>query len=411
MKQRHLTVTYKRVDELIPYVNNARTHSDEQVTQIASSIKEFGFNNPILTDGENGVIAGHGRLLAAKKLGLETVPTIELSGLTEAQKKAYILADNKIALDAGWDEELLRLEFEELQGGAIDLELTGFGLDEINEIIGDFDPEKEIEEGDLPEPPKQPKTKLGDLWILGKHRLLCGDSTSLEDVSLLMGDDKADLWLTDPPYNVAYQGGTKDALTILNDDLDEESFRRFLVSAYSAADAVLKEGAAFYIWHADLEGFNFRGACRDIGWKVRECLVWVKNAFVLGRQDYQWRHEPCLYGWKDGSSHNWFSDRSQSTVLEFNRPSRNGEHPTMKQVELFRYLIGNSTRKDGVVLDSFGGSGTTLIACEDIGRKARLVELDPSYCDVIIERWQNFTGQKAIREKDSISFDDLEVLA
>lgn len=411
MKQRQLTVTYKRVDELIPYVNNARTHSDEQVTRIASSIKEFGFTNPILIDGDNGIIAGHGRLMAAKKLGMREVPTIELSGMNDAQKRAYILADNKLALDAGWDEELLRLEFEELRGVAIDLELTGFSLDEINEILGDFDPEKEIEEGDLPEPPKQPKTKLGDLWILGKHRLLCGDSTSLEDVSLLMGDDKADLWLTDPPYNVAYQGKTKDALTIQNDELDDESFRRFLVSAYSAADAVLKEGAAFYIWHADHEGFNFRGACRDIGWKVRECLVWVKNAFVLGRQDYQWRHEPCLYGWKDGSSHNWFSDRSQSTVLEFNRPSRNGEHPTMKPVELFRYLIGNSTRKDGVVLDSFGGSGTTLIACEDIGRKARLVELDPSYCDVIIERWQNFTGQKAIREKDSISFDDLEVLA
>lgn len=296
-------------------------------------------------------------------------------------------------------------------GGGVDLELTGFNLEEINEILGDFDPQKEIDEGDLPEPPKQPKTKLGDLWILGKHRLLCGDSTSLADISILMGGDKADLWLTDPPYNVSYQGKTKDALTIQNDEMDDESFRRFLVSAYDAADSVLKEGAAFYIWHADSEGFNFRGACRDIGWKVRECLIWVKNTFVLGRQDYQWKHEPCLYGWKDGASHNWFADRSQSTVLEFNKPSRNGEHPTMKPVELFRYLIGNSTRKDNIVLDSFGGSGTTLIACEDIGRQARLIELDPSYCDVIIERWQNFTGKKAVRESDSISFDDLEVLA
>lgn len=226
-----------------------------------------------------------------------------------------------------------------------------------------------------------------------------------------MGDDRADLWLTDPPYNVAYTGKTKDSLTIQNDEMDDESFRRFLVSAYFAADSVLKEGAAFYIWHADSEGFNFRGACRDIGWKVRECLIWVKNAFVMGRQDYQWKHEPCLYGWKEGASHNWYSDRSQSTVLEFARPSRNGEHPTMKPVELFRYLIGNSTRKGQVVLDSFGGSGTTLIACEDIGRKARLLELDPAYCDVIIERWQKFTGQKAIRESDSVCFDELEVAA
>lgn len=402
-----LKIVYRQVADLIPYARNARTHSDEQVTRIASSIKEFGFTNPILIDGDNGILCGHGRLAAAKKLGMREVPTIELSGMTDAQKRAYILADNKLALDAGWDEELLRLEFEELRGGAIDLELTGFSLDEINDILGQDDLSTNVEEQELPEPPIEPVTKLGDVWILGDNRLLCGDSTSPEDVARLMGGGLADLWLTDPPYNVAYQGKTKDALTIQNDEMDDESFRRFLVSSYSAADSVLKEGAAFYIWHADSEGFNFRGACRDVGWKVRECLVWVKNAFVMGRQDYQWKHEPCLYGWKEGASHNWYSDRCQTTVLEFARPNRNGEHPTMKPVELFRYLISNSTRKGQVVLDSFGGSGTTLIACENIGRKACLLELDPVYCDVIVKRWQNLTGQKAYRESDGVAFDDL----
>ena len=407
MQTEDLKVVYRNVSELIPYARNARTHSDEQVARIAASIKEFGWTNPILIDCESGIIAGHGRVLAARKLGLEKVPTIELSGMTDAQKRAYILADNKLALDAGWDEELLRLEFEELRGGVIDLELTGFSLDEINDILGQDDLSTNVEEQELPEPPIDPVTKVGDVWILGDNRLLCGDSTSPEDVSRLMGGDLADLWLTDPPYNVAYQGKTKDALTIQNDEMDDESFRRFLVSAYSAADSVLKEGGAFYIWHADSEGFNFRGACRDVGWKVRECLVWVKNAFVMGRQDYQWKHEPCLYGWKEGASHNWYSDRCQTTVLEFARPNRNGEHPTMKPVELFRYLIANSTRKGQVVLDSFGGSGTTLIACENIGRKACLLELDPVYCDVIVKRWQNLTGQKAYRESDGVAFDDL----
>lgn len=405
-----LQVTYRAVSDLIPYARNARTHSDEQVAEIAASIKEYGWTNPILTDGENGIIAGHGRLMAARKLGMDEVPTIDITGLSDAKKRALILADNKMALNASWDEDMLKLELADLVGGAEGL-VTGFSQDEIDELIGTFDPTLEVEEEELPEPPQEPKSKPGDLWILGNHRLLCGDSTSPDDIVRLMGDDRADLWLTDPPYNVAYTGKTKDSLTIQNDEMDDESFRRFLVSAYFAADSVLKEGAAFYIWHADLEGFNFRGACRDIGWKVRECLIWVKNAFVMGRQDYQWKHEPCLYGWKEGASHNWYSDRSQSTVLEFARPSRNGEHPTMKPVELFRYLIRNSTRKGQIVLDSFGGSGTTLIACEDIGRRARLLELDPAYCDVIIERWQKFTGQKAIRDSDSVSFDELEVAA
>lgn len=408
MQKQDLKVVYRAVSELIPYVRNARTHSDEQVARIAASIKEFGWTNPILIDGESGIIAGHGRVLAARKLGLEKVPTIELSGLTEAQKRAYIIADNRLALDAGWDEEMLKLEFAELEKEGFELSKTGFSDEEINEMMADLDREVDgVEDVETPEPPKNPKTKRGEVWILGTHRLMCGDSTSVEDVQEVMGGGIADLWLTDPPYNVAYQGKTKDALTIQNDEMDDESFRRFLVSAYSAADSVLKEGAAFYIWHADSEGFNFRGACRDVGWKVRECLIWSKNTFVLGRQDYQWQHEPCLYGWKDGAAHNWYSDRSQTTILEFDRPNRNAEHPTMKPVGLFQYLIGNSTKPGDIVLDSFGGSGTTLIACEQSGRSARIIELDPCYCDVIIERWQNLTGQRAVRESDKVAYNDL----
>lgn len=409
MQKEDLKVVYRKVSELIPYARNARTHSDEQIERIANSIKEFGWTNPILIDGENGIIAGHGRILAARKLGIEKVPTIELSGLTEAQKRAYIIADNRLALDAGWDEDILKLEFAELEKEGFELSKTGFSDEEIREMMAGLDREVDgVEDVETPEPPKNPKTKRGEIWILGTHRLMCGDSTSVEDVQEVMGGGIADLWLTDPPYNVAYQGKTKDALTIQNDEMDDESFRRFLVSAYSAADSVLKEGAAFYIWHADSEGFNFRGACRDVGWKVRECLIWSKNTFVLGRQDYQWQHEPCLYGWKDGAAHNWYSDRSQTTILEFDRPNRNAEHPTMKPVGLFQYLIGNSTKRGDIVLDSFGGSGTTLIACEQSGRSARIIELDPCYCDVIIERWQNLTGQRAVRESDKVAYNDLK---
>lgn len=242
-----LKVVYRKVEDLIPYARNARTHSDAQVAEIAASIKEYGWTNPILLDGQNGIIAGHGRLMAARKLGMDEVPTIDIIGLTDTQKRALILADNKMALNASWDEDMLKLELADLVGGGIEPIITGFTQEEIDDLIGAFDPTSEIEEEEIPEPPKNPKVQTGDLWILGSHRLLCGDSTSPEDVACLMGDDRADLWLTDPPYNVAYTGKTKDALTIQNDEMDDESFRRFLVSAYSAADSVLKEGSAFYI--------------------------------------------------------------------------------------------------------------------------------------------------------------------
>ena len=393
-----MQIIQRNVLELIPYVNNSRTHSDEQVIQIASSIKEFGFTNPILTDGDNGIIAGHGRLMAAKKLGLKEVPTIELSHLSEAQKKAYIIADNKLALSSGWDDAMLAIEFAELEALDFDLELTGFSLEEIAAFEVEEIPEGLTDEDSVPELPIEPVTKLGDVWLCGKHRVMCGDSTSIDAVDKLMDGGLADMWLTDPPYNVAYEGKTKDALTIQNDSMNDESFRTFLRDAYVTADSAMKQGAVFYIWHADSEGYNFRGAAHDAGWKIRQCLIWKKSVLVMGRQDYHWKHEPCLYGWKEGAGHLWATDRKQTTILEFDKPSRNKEHPTMKPVELFEYQMLNNTKGSDVILDSFGGSGTTMIACEKNGRYARLMELDPKYCDVIVKRWQDFTGQQATLE-------------
>ena len=388
-------LVWRNIADLIPYARNSRTHSDEQVAQIAASIKEFGWTNPILTDGDNGLIAGHGRLMAARKLGHTEVPTIELTGLSEAQKKAYIIADNRLALNAGWDNEMLKLEFDQLTEFGFDVELTGFSLDEI-EALAPIELNAGLtDEDEAPPLPPEPTTKVGDIYKLGKHRLMCGDSTSIEHLERLCGGQSVDMWLTDPPYNVAYEGKTKDSLTIQNDSMGDDQFRQFLRDAYVAADAVMKAGAVFYIWHADSEGYNFRGAAQDAGWKVRQCLIWKKSSMVMGRQDYHWKHEPCLYGWKEGAGHLWATDRKQTTILEFEKPSRNGEHPTMKPVALFEYQLLNNTKGGDIVLDSFGGSGTTMIAAEKNGRVAYLMELDPKYCDVIVKRWEDFTGKKA----------------
>jgi len=383
---------WRQIADLIPYARNARTHSDEQVAQIAASIKEFGWTNPILVDGDNGIIAGHGRLAAARKLGNTEVPVIELTGLSEAQKRAYILADNKLALNAGWDIDLLAEELKELKDLNFDLELTGFSDKELADFLAE-EVEGLTDEDAVPDVPEEPTTKLGDIYQLGNHRLMCGDSCSLTDMEKLCDGQLVDMWLTDPPYNVAYEGGT--GLTIQNDDMGDEQFRQFLRDAYVTADLVMKPGAVFYIWHADSEGYNFRGAAQDAGWKVRQCLIWKKSSLVMGRQDYHWKHEPCLYGWKEGAGHLWATDRKQTTVLEFDEPSRNGEHPTMKPVALFEYQMLNNTKGGDIVLDSFGGSGTTMLAAEKHGRYARLMELDPKYCDVIVKRWEDFTGKKA----------------
>jgi len=390
---------YKTVPtaSLIPYVRNARTHSPAQVDKIAASIREFGFLSPIITDGQSGILAGHGRVMAAQKLGLDTLPTIDAAHLTEAQRRAYVLADNRTALDAGWDDDLLKIELQDLDAAGFDLSLTGFDVDEIAALT--LDATEGLTDPDaVPDAPAVPVTVLGDVWLLGRHRLMCGDSTSIDHMEALTQGQLVDMWLTDPPYNVAYEGGTKEKLTIQNDSMSDDGFRQFLRDANSAADAVMKPGAVFYIWHADLEGYNFRGACHDVGWQVRQCLIWKKQTMVMGRQDYHWKHEPCLYGWKGGAGHLWATDRKQTTILEFDRPSRNAEHPTMKPVALFEYQMLNNTKGGDQVLDSFAGSGTTAIACETHGRFARLMEFEPHYCDVIIQRWQNFTGQTATLE-------------
>jgi site-specific DNA-methyltransferase (adenine-specific) len=400
------------LERLRPYERNARTHSPEQVAQIAASIQEFGFTNPLLVDGSDGILAGHGRLAAAKGMGLAEVPVIVLDHLSAEQRRAYILADNQLALNAGWDMDMLSLELGELGELGFDLSLLGFDDEQLAELSPEVEQLPPGEQGDpdeVPEPPADPITKPGDIWLLGKHRVMCGDSTVITDVERLMDGGKADLLLTDPPYNVALgmdetpeeakkRNRRTDGLTIQNDKMEDDDFRQFLRDVYSAADSVMNQGAVFYVWHADSEGYNFRGAAKDVGWRVRQCLVWNKSSLVMGRQDYQWKHEPCLYGWKEGAAHFWGSDRSQTTVLDFSKPSRNGEHPTMKPLDLFQYQVENSSKKGGVVIDLFGGSGTTLIACEKTGRQARLMELDPRYCDVIVKRWQQFTGKTATLE-------------
>lgn len=378
------------ISSLIEYDNNPR-NNDGAVDAVAESIKQFGFKVPIVIDRDNVIVAGHTRLKAARKIGLEKVPCIVADDLTPEQIKAYRLADNKTAELAEWDFSALEIELAELEN---DFDMSAFGFD-----ISDFEDIHEITEDEVPEVDEEnePICKTGDIWNLGKHRLMCGDSTNVSDVEKLMNGDKADLLLTDPPYNVAYEGGTKEKLKIENDDMSDEEFQEFLISAFENSNIVMKDGASFYIWHSDSEGFNFRSACKNTGWKIRQCLIWVKNSIVLGRQDYQWKHEPCLYGWKDGAAHYFVDDRTQSTVWEFNKPFRNIEHPTMKPVDLIARAINNSSRSDNIVLDIFGGSGTTLIACEQLNRKCYMMELDPKYCDVIIKRWETLTGEKAVK--------------
>jgi len=405
---KHYPHEIRQTSDLIPYANNSRTHSEEQITQVASSIKEFGFTNPILIDEQGGIIAGHGRVMAANKLKLDELPVIVLEGLTEAQKKAYVIADNQLALNSGWDLDALRLEVETLQELDFDIDLLGFEGDFLDGLLEEEPTDGLTDEDECPEPPETPVSVLGDIWQLGNHRLMCGDSTSIESLEKLCEGQLVDMWLTDPPYNVAYEGKTKDALTIQNDEMANDDFRQFLTDCYTAADSVMKRGAVFYIWHADSEGYNFRGAAIDAGWQVRQCLIWKKSVIVMGRQDYHWKHEPCLYGWKDGAAHLWATDRKQSTILEFDKPSKNKEHPTMKPVELFEYQMLNNTKGDDLVLDSFGGSGTTIIACEKNHRNARLMELDEKYVDVIIRRWQDFTGKQATHIESGKTYEEIK---
>lgn len=373
--------------DLKPYENNPRKN-DDAVKYVAESIKEFGFKVPIVIDKNNVIVAGHTRYKAAKKLKMSEVPCIIADDLTDEQIKAFRLADNKVAEKAEWDFDLLNAELDDI----IDLDMELFGFED---ALQD-DAEEAVEDEFEVELPAEPKSKLGDIYQLGNNRLMCGDSTVLEDVEKLMGGEQADMLLTDPPYNVNYEGKTKDKLKIKNDQMGNDNFRQFLTDAFSNADMVMKPGAVFYIWHADSEGYNFRGACFDAGWTVRQCLIWDKNSMVMGRQDYQWKHEPCLYGWKEGAGHLWASDRKQTTVINFDKPTRNDMHPTMKPIPLFDYQIKNNTKGGDVVLDLFGGSGTTIMACEQNGRRGYSMEYDPRYVDVIVDRWEKFTGAKAV---------------
>lgn len=383
------------VVRLKPYERNAKIHGADQIEKLCKSIEEFGFISPCLIDNEYNVIAGHGRIMAAQEMGLKKVPCLFVDGLTDEQRRAYILADNRLTELGEWDMALVETELSELQLEDFDISVTGFDLD-----IGEIEPESIVED-DVPEPPKEAKSKLGQVYQLGNHRLMCGDSTNQVMVADLMDGNIADLLLTDPPYNVNYEGGTEEHLTIENDSMEDGEFYNLLCNAFSMANQVMRPGAAFYIWHADSEGFNFRSACIATGWKVRQCLIWNKNSLVMGRQDYQWKHEPCLYGWKEGAGHTWNSDRKQTTVIDYERPNRNSIHPTMKPVGLFDYLIKNSTKKGDLVLDLFGGSGTSIMACEQNERKCFMMELDPRYVDAIIERWESFTGKKAVLLRDA----------
>ena len=379
-----MNIESRMLADIVPYEKNAKKHDNRQINNVAESIKQYGFVQPIVIDRDGVIVIGHCRALAAKKLGMKEVPCVCVDDLTPEQVNALRLVDNK-SNESDWDFDLLADEIPDLDLSAFDFD---WGLPEIaEEVIEDEAPEVDED--------AEPIAKLGDIWQLGRHRLMCGDSTSIEDVEKLMGGQLADMLLTDPPYNVAYEGKTKDRLTIQNDSMDNDSFRQFLRDAFSSADAVMKQGAVFYIWHADSEGYNFRGACFDIGWKVRQCLIWNKNSMVMGRQDYQWKHEPCLYGWKDGASHLWASDRKQTTVIDYQKPNASKIHPTMKPVGLFDYQIKNNTKGGDIVLDLFNGSGTTIMACEQNGRVARCMELDPRYVDACVKRWENFTGEKA----------------
>lgn len=384
------------IDKIKPYENNPRDN-EAGVDAVANSIDEFGWQQPIVVDKDNVIIVGHTRYKAAKKLGMKEVPVVVADKLSEEQVKAYRLADNKTGELTDWDDGLLDSELDDI----LNIDMSDFGFD----IDMPDDEDNEAKEDDFDEePPAKPKSKLGQIYQLGRHRLMCGDSTKPEDVKKLVGGVKCDLLLTDPPYNVDYSskdyGRDKASKTrkynqISNDKMTPDEFYEFLLSVFKNAKDNLKTGASFYIWFSDLATVEFNNAANEAGLLVKETLIWEKNNIVLGRQDYQWKHEPCLYGWVEGGSHSWYSDRKQTTVMHFDKPQRSDLHPTMKPVALFDYQIKNSTKSGDTVLDLFGGSGTTIMACEQDGRNACVMEYDPKYVDVIIKRWEDFTGKKA----------------
>jgi DNA modification methylase len=404
-----LQIAWRPLGELIPYARNPRTHSDAQVAQIAASIKEFGWTNPVLVDGTNGIIAGHGRVLAARKLGLERVPVIELAHMSEAQKRAYVLADNQLALNAGWDEALLRLELTDLEALGFDLGLIGFAEGELERLLAGEDKVGLTEDDEAPALSEQAVTKPGDLWVLGNHRVLCGDATVLGDVERVLSGQLADLTFTDPPYNVDYGSSAKDKLRgnqrkILNDNLGS-GFEVFLHDACANILSVTK--GAVYVCMSSSELHTLQRVFTAAGGKWSTFVIWAKHTFTLGRSDYQRQYEPILYGWPAGHDRYWCGARDQGDVWFFDKPVKNDLHPTMKPVALVERAVRNSSKSRDIVLDPFAGSGSTLIACAKAGRQARLVELDPRYCDVTVRRWQAWTSEVATLESDGRSFEEV----
>ena len=396
-------VERRSISSIIPYARNSRTHSDEQVAQIAASIKEWGFTNPILIDIDGEIIAGHGRLLAAQKLGLKEVPCITAIGWSDAQKKAYVIADNKLALNAGWDNDMLAIEFGELKDLDFNLDLIGFNSDELANILKEPETEGLTDEDAVPEAPEVPVTVEEDVWVLGRHRLMCGDSTSIDAVEKLMAGRKANMLHTDPPYGVDYEG-------VPNDHLKDAQLEAFLHDALSCAFAALAPGSNIYVWHADITALEFISAFRSAGFRQARppTIQWVKPSLTMSQGDYHSQNEPCLYGWKEGSGRVRVKDRKQTTIWKCDRTDEKKVHPTMKPVELCQRAVENSSDVNGIVLDLFGGSGSTLIACEKTARDCHMMELDPKYCDVIIKRWQEFTGKSAIHEQSEQTFAEMQ---
>lgn len=399
------------ISKLIPYVNNARTHSPDQIVKLRSSLREFGFINPVIIDRDYNIIAGHGRVLAAQEEKITEVPCVFVDYLTEAQKKAYIIADNRMAMDAGWDEELLKLEIETLQGMDFDVSFTGFEDQEIADLFG-ADGKSDVEDDDFDLNAALEKASFvekGDIWQVGRHRLMCGDATSADDVSALMDGKKANLIVTDPPYGVSFESW--HGLTIQNDSIKGEEFYSFLLAAFKNMADNLENGGAAYVFHADTESVNFRRAFADAGFHLSGCCIWVKNSLVPGYSDYQWQHEPVLYGFLQNGKHRWYSDRSQTTVWNFNKPKINKNHPTSKPLDLLAYPIGNSSQANSIVVDTFGGSGSTLMACENTNRICYMMELDEKYASVILRRYVEDTGDAqnvyVIRGGEQIPYADL----
>lgn len=398
------------INTLIPYARNARTHSEEQVAQIAASIREFGFLSPIIVSEDGTILCGHGRFYAAQKLGLKKVPCIKESHLTETQKRAYILADNKLSLNAGWDDEMLAVELTELQDEAFDLSLIGFDESELADLFADDEKKAKDDDYDLSAAlEKAAFVEKGDIWTVGRHRLMCGDATSADDVAKLMDGKKANLIVTDPPYGVSFK--SFDGLSIQNDSIKGDDFYNFLLSAFQNMATNLESGGSAYVFHADTEGLNFRKAFIDAGFHLAGVCIWVKNSLVLGRSDYQWQHEPVLFGWKKDGKHRWYADRKQTTIWNYDKPKRNKNHPTSKPLDLLGYPICNSSQENAIVIDTFGGSGSTLMACEQTNRICYMMELDEKYASVILRRYvedtDNADGVYVIRNGQQISYADL----